>query len=351
MDIITKIRTLVVSYQRILKKNHYVKSLFVKVMFSGMIIGYVFFKGLAIVQAIEIMPVFPDNQVKKDINYFDLKMDVGQEQTIELLVRNTQKDAVSLHFNLLTAMTNELGTVDYLSQHEAYQWDPSLPYQLAEFISMPQEVTVPARSEGRIPINIKMPNSSFSGMLLGAIEVQVDELQLVQEDVGMQVNNKVRYLILLKLTESNNPTDISIEWNGLTYDQENRGLLLKLRNPVGVYLFDVQFRVKIYNMRDQMIFDKEIKHLEMAPYSYLNYFVPLDQAVLEENNMYQVSVILTADGYEQSIQDTFTLRNTEEFIAWKDKYQKQIKLIILVLLIISVISIVYMIKKIDKDVD
>lgn len=323
------------------------------ILYSSIFMTVLLLMFSSVAHAFDLVPIFPENQVKKDVNYYDLRVYPGQKQTVELLVRNPQEDPITLYFRISTAMTNNFGTVDYMSFEDDYMWDTSLPFQFSDFIHVPQEVIVPPKSEGMIPITIDVPDQSFEGMLLGAIEVQSDAQASTQIDKSMQVNHKVRYLILMKLTESDQMPHSQIIWNGLDYDSLNHDLVLQLRNTVGAYIFDLNFHITIRTPENEVIFEKSIQQLEMAPYSYLDYALSLDDLILEENITYQVALTIIADNDPQEIQDTFTYHQkdlNQQLDQDVDKATIGFKLFIIFILLIAVISISMIIKKISKDV-
>lgn len=301
------------------------------------------------VQAFELIPLFPENQIKKDVNYYDLRVHPGQEQTLDLLVRNTEDVPVTLYFHLTTAMTNNLGTVDYLLSDEEYVWDESLPFQLSDIVVIPNEITVPPKSEGLIPIHLQMPETSFEGMFLGAIEVQSDSHLVSQMNDTMQIHHKVRYLILMKLTETDQKVMPDIIWQGIDYDSSNHSLILKIRNPVGAYIFNLGIHIVIQTPNNEVIFEKNIQQLEMAPYSYLDYIVSLDEVNLEADTPYKILLTLISDDDQKYIEEIFNYtdhnqEHDQNFMRYK------LKLLILIILLIASIVVVIIIKKIRKDV-
>jgi len=55
----------------------------------------------------------PDNQIDKNQTYFDLLMEPGKEQELEVVLRNNTDKEVTMLADVNTAITNDNGVVDY----------------------------------------------------------------------------------------------------------------------------------------------------------------------------------------------------------------------------------------------
>lgn len=321
----------------------FLKKISFHIVFSMLSLIFVFSDH---VKAFDLIPLFPENQIKKDVNYYDLKVNPGQEQTLELLVRNSNDTPVTLYFNLVTAMTNNLGTVDYLSSDEEYLWDESLPVQFADIVFIPHEVIVPPKSEGIIPIHLQMPEQAFEGMILGAIEVQSDSQSVSQINETMHINHKVRYLILMKLTESDQKVSPDIIWKGISYDSMNHSLILNMRNPVGAYIFNLGLHILIETQDNVVIFEKNIQQLEMAPYSYLDYILSLDDVPLEKGVSYKVITTITSDTDQQYVEDVFQYTDDDQDQEWQHSFVRyKLKFFLIIILLGAIMIVGFVIKK------
>lgn len=57
--------------------------------------------------------VIPENQVDKNQTYFDLKMEPGQKQTLQVQMKNDTDKEVVVETHANTAITNSNGITDY----------------------------------------------------------------------------------------------------------------------------------------------------------------------------------------------------------------------------------------------
>ncbi|BFH43359.1 DUF916 domain-containing protein [Paenibacillus melissococcoides] len=109
----------------------------------------------------------PENQINKNLTYFDLKMEPGSKQTISLTVKNGSAERIELMIEPNTAITNQNGVIDY-SKHE-HEKDSSLKYAFSELISPKQTVSVKGKETKEVPFTIQMPEEPFDGVILGGL--------------------------------------------------------------------------------------------------------------------------------------------------------------------------------------
>lgn len=60
-----------------------------------------------------VTAVIPENQIDKNQTYFDLKMQPGQKQTIQVQMKNDTNKEVVVESFANTAITNSNGITDY----------------------------------------------------------------------------------------------------------------------------------------------------------------------------------------------------------------------------------------------
>lgn len=60
-----------------------------------------------------VTAVIPENQIDKSQTYFDLKMQPGQKQTIQVQMKNDTNKEVVVESFANTAITNSNGITDY----------------------------------------------------------------------------------------------------------------------------------------------------------------------------------------------------------------------------------------------
>lgn len=108
-------------------------------------------------------------QVDQSASYFDLALQPGQETTLVVLVINTSDEAGTFNVNATSARTSDGLAIEY---EPSTKKDKSLAVDFAKIanVKTPQ-VTVPAKSEVKVSIDVKMPDEQLKGTLLGSIHV------------------------------------------------------------------------------------------------------------------------------------------------------------------------------------
>lgn len=145
----------------------------------------------------DVQAVIPENQLDKSKSYFDLRMEPGQEQTINIQINNTSNEDTDFQVNVNQAYTNDQGFIDYADEKEVQKND--YPLKLAAIASVAPKVNVKKNSSLQVPITLKMPDATFDGQILGAVQV----LKSAAGD-SAGISNSYGYILGLKLTETDN---------------------------------------------------------------------------------------------------------------------------------------------------
>ncbi|WP_317913493.1 DUF916 domain-containing protein, partial [Carnobacterium maltaromaticum] len=142
-----------------------------------------------------VTPSIPDNQFDKTKTFFDLLVKSEQEQVIEVQLRNDTDKDVIVEAKINSATTNLNGVVEY-GETKTKQ-DSTLKYNLADLIKVDGEATIPAHGEITLPLKLKMPKESFSGILAGGISFKEKDTGEKQEadGEGIAIQNKYAYIV------------------------------------------------------------------------------------------------------------------------------------------------------------
>lgn len=94
---------------------------------------------------ISVNAVLPENQFNKQVSYFYLKMEPGDEQEIELKLGNSSNEDQKVEVTLTPAITNDNGIIVY--PDDVKKVDSSLVHPFTSIATTDKDVTVPANSE------------------------------------------------------------------------------------------------------------------------------------------------------------------------------------------------------------
>ncbi|EMG29119.1 DUF916 domain-containing protein [Listeria fleischmannii] len=150
-----------------------------------------------------VQAIIPDNQIDKKQGYFDLKMKPLMKQRIQIKVFNSSNHEITVKQNVTYASTNRSGMIDY-SNKPLSQADKSLKVPLPTIAKVSDDtVTIPASSASDVWVDIEMPNDSFDGIILGAVEfTQVTDDAKEKKESGLSIENEYSYIVGIQLSET-----------------------------------------------------------------------------------------------------------------------------------------------------
>lgn len=250
----------------------------IKKIIMSMVI--VFFLGIKLssVEAstvpFSVEPVFGENQNKNIADYFDITVAPLEETTVQVNIMNNSESENQYEVLLENAFTNQNGIIDF---HKEPMENGLIP-DFTSLGSSVEKVTIAAKSSLKHPIQIKIPESTYDGVLLGGIRIR----ELSQETSQAQVKNTYSYLIPVKLHQGKQDFPDTLKSGKITIDTTHplqSNLNLTLTNPQPDVLRNLQLSVQLKLKKDtsqdwQDIAEKEI---QMAPLTTTEFPVSLDK--------------------------------------------------------------------------
>ncbi|GAF13692.1 cell surface protein precursor [Bacillus sp. JCM 19046] len=258
-----------------------------------------------------VTTVIPDNQTDPSKTYYDLLMEPGQTQTLEMVLRNDTSEDVTLNPAVHSATTNVNGVVEYgLNEIEA---DPTLSYPIDQWLTIEEELIIPAESEIVLPLEVSMPNESFDGILAGGITLQ-EQLESSTdttdgEDQGLSIENEYAYVVGIVLQQSEQTLTPELELLNVSPGQLNARNVIQatIQNPVSMYVNQLEVKAAIKSSSTgEVFFETEKEMMQMAPNSQFGFPIPLNGAPLEAGE-YTLEMTAKAMGAEWSWSEPFTI--------------------------------------------
>lgn len=226
--------------------------------------------------------VIPENQIDPKKSYFELKMQPKQEQDLEIILRNDTQNAVVIEPSINSAFTNANGVVEY-GKNEA-EADETLAFSLADLITVPKEVTIPANSSTTIVLKVKMPKEAFKGILAGGITLKekVDEEENTvakDKEAGLAIQNDYAYVVGIVLNESDEAVKRELTLNDVFADQSNARNVIKanLQNTTPTFINQLKVTTKITEKgKDKVLYETTKEGMQMAPNTNFNFPTSLE---------------------------------------------------------------------------
>ncbi|MGM0215886.1 DUF916 and DUF3324 domain-containing protein [Enterococcus sp. AZ109] len=246
-----------------------------------------------------VTPQIPDNQLDKSKTYFDLQLSADQQQELTVNLRNDTDQEVVVEAQISSATTNSNGVVEY-SKNEIKP-DPSLVFDLKDYVEAPSELLLPPHSESPYKLTIHMPNEAFKGIIAGGItfqeKIREDQTSSSTNTTGLAIKNEYSYVVALLMRQEtdNGIPDLKLVKAGA--DQVNARTLIygNLQNPNPVYLNQLATHMTVKAKgKDEVVYENRQTGMQMAPNSNFNLGLPLNGERLSPGKY-----VLKIDAYGQ----------------------------------------------------
>lgn len=256
--------------------------------------------------------ILPENQ-HTNSTYFDLRMQPGQTQDLQVRVVNTGVKDIIVQVDAITASTAESGFIDYKTKGVQ---DETLKTPFSSIATPKQpELTVPAGESVVTEITVKMPEEEFDGIILGGISVTMDPSKqgdAQEEGEGIQIVNAYSYVTGVVLSETD--TEVKPDFEGVSAYADmlhsRPAIFSEIRNSQAAIAKDVQMDIKVFRDGESTPKWEESKLVEFAPNSLLRYGVMITDGELEPGS-YVSKVTLEKDGETWAFDLPFEVASNE----------------------------------------
>ncbi|NKC68530.1 DUF916 and DUF3324 domain-containing protein [Vagococcus fluvialis] len=259
---------------------------------------------------------FPENQVNKKLNYFNLKMSPAQKQSVEMEVINTSNKDIEIDVRILSGMTNINGVIDYLEESKDFKYDETLKYPFTDIAKLKNNnYQIEANSSIRIPINIEMPTEKISGTILGGVEIvekKPEETDITNK--GMAVVNKFRYLVAFKLSMSDEVVEPKLKLNEVKASQIAFRNVIKanIQNTEMTIINDVQVDAKVTKKgSDKVLYSYKMKDMQIAPNSNFDLPIRLENQPFRAGTYILYLNVASRGGYKWAFKKEFIITSDE----------------------------------------
>ncbi|AKP66261.1 DUF916 and DUF3324 domain-containing protein [Companilactobacillus ginsenosidimutans] len=222
----------------------------------------------------------PDNQINKQVSFFDLKVRPGTSQDLKIKINNTDSKDHSYVVEVNRATTNNNGIVDY-SQH-GLKPDSSLQLDIESIFPAPEKVTVPANSTKEVTLKMNVPHSNFKGMVLGGIRVmqenQVKKPKIIPGQ-KLSVQNQFAYILGLQIQRNTDTVKPDLKLTKAHVSKYNGqvDVAAQLQNDTPTLINEGEVKASITDQNGSTkIIEADKKNLTIAPNS--NFNLPVNTA-------------------------------------------------------------------------
>lgn len=240
--------------------------------------------------------LFPENQIDKNAGYYDLKMEPGQEQTVQIEFSNVGNANTSIKVALNSAKTNSNGVIEYGDSN--IKNDASLKFDFKKIVTAPKKVELKAGETKKLDFKIKMPETSFDGIVAGGIQLIQEGQNNLEEKGGSMVLNEYAYVIGMKLRETDTEVKPKLKLNSVKAGQSNykNTVYVDYSNTKANFVENMTTEVQINKKGESaVLYERKQAKMRMAPNSFIAFPVSMNGERMEPGD-YTANILVTADG-------------------------------------------------------
>ncbi len=262
---------------------------------------------------------YPDSQIRGNNGYFDLELQTGAVETVNILLSNAGSEKVTVNMLVNGTKTNPNGVIEYGTTD--IENDASLKFPFENVVSVPESVELKAGETKTVPVEIKMPKTSFDGIILGGIQMKKAETEKTEKTEGAVVRNTYSYVVAVKLQNNQETVKPEIKFNKASGSQRNyrNAVAINLSNINGVLIKDkLEIESQISKKGSQeILYERKQTGMSIAPNSQMDFYVSMSGEQMVPGD-YTARVLATIG--DQKWEDSLDFTITKEEA---DKYNKR----------------------------
>ncbi|MCD2256953.1 DUF916 and DUF3324 domain-containing protein [Agrilactobacillus fermenti] len=226
-----------------------------------------------------VTPEAPQSQLPNSEGIFNLYLQPGQTEDLNLRVENKADKARTMFAQLNTGYTNDNGTSVFDSAK--IPKEPTLKYNLKNQLAIGKtnlRVKMKAHQSGYISFKIKAPDQPFNGEIYGGVTATIYNANTNVTDNGTLLRNNYQYAIPIYLTNVQNISgvqpDIKLGTIKPGINSGDPAVLVQTRNVKPKYLRTMDVKAKITKKGESKVLHRQNqKNVSMAPNSTFNYAI------------------------------------------------------------------------------
>lgn len=142
-----------------------------------------------------VRPILPKEQLTK-VPYFHLSMEPGKSKTLEVLLKNHQKEPIAIQIDSANGFSNPYGNMNYTKDEKTeYSLFLNDDYKMVNIIENQEKITLKPYEEKVISFKLHLPNDINRGEALGGIQFQA----YVEQDNNSKSNSNEKAAFAVKI--------------------------------------------------------------------------------------------------------------------------------------------------------
>lgn len=221
-----------------------------------------------------IQAVLPDNQLNKNVSYYDLQVKPNQPSKLGVVISNTGSEKITVQAEINNAYTTDAAMIGY-DKYSAKIYKSETP-SLSSLIDgkRKKSVTLDAGQSKQIDFTVNSPKNEFRGIILGGVTTTAMVSSSTNKKVG--VSNQIRYVKGVVLHSKDEVVDPEMHLQSAAPKAFNDvvGIGYLMDNTAPININDVKIKATISHKSMKNI-EYSQKDLQIAPNSKFDYFIPV----------------------------------------------------------------------------
>lgn len=293
--------------------------------------------------------ILPENQIDKNVSYFDLKVEPNASFELNIKITNSKDKDIKVRVNATDAYTNNNGVIDYSGESEQSLSQSKERSYLTDLLDKEEQIIdIPGKQSKTVSFHGKMDKKTFKGNILGGIYIQ-EEVSSPSKSKDM-IQNEFAYAIAVKLTENLNLPKFQPALNSVKLGVRNyhQAILAEIENQAPVLFSKFTAVSKIYKEGETTpVLEKTSFNLGMAPYSKFEYGIDLDGKAFSSGK-YTYDLTIKKDDERFSLKKTFEIDKKDVDTAQKNsvdsnKVNNNLNYIYILLILIFFVILIWII--------
>lgn len=257
-----------------------------------------------------VSSVIPENQINKNLSYFDLKVAPSGSQELKVKIFNNKNHEIKVKAMVTPATTCRNGFISYTN---LTNYDESLKYPLSDILKLDQnEYIVPAGGFTTATAMLRMPAESYDGIILGGLVfTKADDSSETASkgQLAAQIENEYQYVVGVMLSENDNKVvaNMNLKYIKSTLVNYHTGLAVNLQNDTSVIIPNLKISGTVYKKGSSEVYKfTEKENIKMAPNSNFDFVIDWKNHKFEAGE-YRIHVVAQNEEYFWEWDENFTI--------------------------------------------
>lgn len=309
--------------------------------------------------------LYPENHLKEtgDSGYFDLIVEPGETYDLEVEIQNFSKNKITVIGEVSRAGTTSTGLLNYhVNQEESEKiaertkLDKNLDfYNMIE--TKKEKLQIEPESTKKFKIQLKIPEISFDGEILGGLYFRQEKEELKKEEKEQMIINAFSYSIpvILQMKQNRVENELSLGEVGPELRDSHPFISAEILNSRPSIIRNLKVDGKINDKTSgTTVYVRKEDRYQMAPHSILNYGFDLQDTPIKPGS-YETILKIEADGKNYELKKDFVIekKESEEFnessvFLMEEENNTYLYIIVAIVTIVVLLTVVFVILKINK---